>query len=397
MKSNSVRLDSNELKDFLKHMISNNRVIQADGKNPVAVEIIGESGLGKTSSVIQLANEEKLNFVKLNLAQIEELGDLVGFPIRQFKLIKEAESGLKVQQWVDEHAVEEYTRQGYKFTGQKRMSYCPPEWIADKTGGGILLLDDWNRADIRFIQAVMELVDRQEYISWKLPKDWHILLTANPDNGSYMVNTIDVAQRTRFVSVEYKFDVDRWAEWAEQNSIDSRCINFLLMHPEVINERVNPRSITTFFNAISSISVFEDKLGLIQQIGEGSVGIEVASLFTQFIANKLDKLITPKKMLLESTTGAVINELRDIMYDTSGYRADIASLMTSRLTNYGLFYAEKNSIDQKVIDRIVGLIEEEDLFNYDLKYIIARKLVTGNKGKFQRLVLTETVNNLITK
>ena len=397
MKANSVRLDSNELKDFLKHMISNNRVIQADGKNPVAVEIIGESGLGKTSSVIQLANEEKLNFVKLNLAQIEELGDLVGFPIRQFKLVKEAESGLKVQQWVDEHAVEEYTRQGYKFTGQKRMSYCPPEWIADKTGGGILLLDDWNRADIRFIQAVMELVDRQEYISWKLPKDWHILLTANPDNGSYMVNTIDVAQRTRFVSVEYKFDVDRWAEWAEQNSIDSRCINFLLMHPEVINERVNPRSITTFFNAISSIPVFEDKLGLIQQIGEGSVGIEVASLFTQFIANKLDKLITPKKMLLESTTGAIINELRDIMYDSSGYRADIASLMTSRLTNYGLFYAEKNTIDQKIIDRIVGLIEEEDLFNYDLKYIIARKLVTGNKMKFQKLVLTETINNLITK
>ena len=397
MKTNSVRLDSNELKDFLKHMIENNRVIQADGKNPVAVEIIGESGLGKTSSVIQLANEEKLNFVKLNLAQIEELGDLVGFPIRQFKLVKEAESGLKVQQWVDEHAVEEYTRQGYKFTGQKRMSYCPPEWIADKVGGGILLLDDWNRADIRFIQAVMELVDRQEYISWKLPKDWHILLTANPDNGSYMVNTIDVAQRTRFVSVEYKFDVDRWAEWAEANHIDSRCINFLLMHPEVINERVNPRSITTFFNAISSIPKFEDKLGLIQQIGEGSVGQEVASLFTQFIANKLDKLITPKKMLLESTTGAIINELRDIMYDTSGYRADIASLMTSRLTNYGLFYAEKNLIDQKILDRIVGLIEEEDLFNYDLKYIIAKKFVAGNKAKFQKLVLTPTVNDLITK
>jgi hypothetical protein len=397
MKSNSVRLDSSELKDFLNHMIENNRVIQAEGKNPVAVEILGESGLGKTSSVIQLADERKLNFVKLNLAQIEELGDLVGFPIRQFKMIKEAESGLKVQQWIDEHAVEEFSRQGYKFTGQKRMSYCPPEWIADKTGGGILLLDDWNRADIRFIQAVMELVDRQEYISWKLPKDWHILLTANPDNGSYMVNTIDVAQRTRFVSVEYKFDVDRWAEWAEANHIDSRCINFMLMHPEIINEQVNPRSITTFFNAISSIPVFEDKLGLIQQIGEGSVGIEVASLFTQFIANKLDKLITPKKMLLEGTTGAVINELRSIMYDGSGYRADIASLMTSRLTNYGLFYAEKNSIDQKIIDRIVAFIEEEDLFNYDLKYIIARKLVTGNKAKFQKLVLAPTVNDLITK
>lgn len=397
MKTNSVRLDSKELKDFLTHMIENNRMIQAEGKNPVAVEIIGESGLGKTSSVLQLANEMNLNLVKINLAQIEELGDLVGFPIRQFKLVKTAESGLSVQQWVDEHAVEEYTRQGYRFTGQKRMSYCPPEWIADKAGGGILLLDDWNRADIRFIQACMELVDRQEYISWKLPKDWHIILTANPDNGSYMVNAIDVAQKTRFVSVEYKFDVDRWAEWAEQNGIDSRCINFLLMHPEVINEHVNPRSITTFFNAISSIPKFEEKLSLIQKIGEGSVGTEVASLFTQFIANKLDKLITPKKMLLESTTGAVINELKDIIYDSGSYRADLASLMVSRLTNYALHHASSNAIDAKIIDRIVKIIEEDDLFNYDLKYIIANRLINGNKTKFQKLILTPTVNDLITK
>ena len=75
MKTNSVRLDSQELKDFLTHMIQNNRMIQAEGKNPVAVEIIGESGLGKTSSVLQLANEMNLNLVKINLAQIEELGD----------------------------------------------------------------------------------------------------------------------------------------------------------------------------------------------------------------------------------------------------------------------------------------------------------------------------------
>jgi len=395
--SKSVKLDSSELKNFLGHMISNNRHIQAEGKNPVSVEIIGESGLGKTSSVIQLAQEQGLNFVKLNLAQIEELGDLVGFPIRQFKLVKTTPSGIKIQEWVDEHAVDEYVKRDYTFTGQKRMSYCPPEWIADKTGGGILLLDDWNRADVRFIQAVMELVDRQEYISWKLPKDWHIILTANPDNGSYMVNTIDTAQRTRFVSVDFKFDVDRWAEWAEQNSIDGRCINFLLMHPEVVNENVNPRSITTFFNAISSIPKFEEQLGLIQQIGEGSVGVEVASLFTQFIANKLDKIITPKRMLLEGDTKTVIGEIRDLVIDGSTYRADIASLLTSRITNYGLYHAEKNPIEQKVIDRISALIQEEEIFNYDLKYIIAKRLLTGNKAQFQKLLIVPEVNDLITK
>ena len=34
----------------------------------------------------------KLDFVKLNLAQIEELGDLVGFPVRQFQMYKEKTS-----------------------------------------------------------------------------------------------------------------------------------------------------------------------------------------------------------------------------------------------------------------------------------------------------------------
>jgi nucleoside-triphosphatase THEP1 len=90
MDNNQVELQNDEMKDFLKHIISTNKIIQEEGKNNLSVEVIGESGLGKTSTVIQLADELNLNFVKLNLAQIEELGDLVGFPIRQFKMVKES-------------------------------------------------------------------------------------------------------------------------------------------------------------------------------------------------------------------------------------------------------------------------------------------------------------------
>ena len=59
--------------------------------------------------------------------------------------------------WVDEVAVEQYTRQGYSFSGEKRMSYCAPEWIQGKENGGILILDDYTRADQRFQQACMEI------------------------------------------------------------------------------------------------------------------------------------------------------------------------------------------------------------------------------------------------
>ena len=232
MKENLVQLNVNELKGFLTHIVENNRFLQGRNQPPVSIEVMGESGIGKTSSIIQLANELNLDFVKLNLSQIEEIGDLVGFPIRQFAMSSDKETI-----WVDENAFEEYLKLGYKSNKQSRMSYCPPEWISGKKRGGILLLDDWNRADMRFIQAVMELIDRQQYISWTLPKDWHIILTSNPDNGDYLVNSIDNAQKTRFITVQLKFDMDCWSKWAEEVEIDGRCINFLLLHPELVTKK----------------------------------------------------------------------------------------------------------------------------------------------------------------
>jgi hypothetical protein len=433
---NQIQLDASEMKNFMHHMIKNNRHIQASGKTPVSTEIIGDSGLGKTSVALQLAQELGLNFVKLNLAQIEELGDLVGFPVKQFELVKagnapaapsaqkfqfvktqdaegktvmkkvpveeptqtiSAGSGEKI--WADEMAVESYLKQGYIVTGKNRMSYCAPEWIADKEDGGILILDDWNRADIRFIQAIMELVDRQEYISWKLPKDWHIVLTANPDNGEYLVNSIDVAQKTRFVSTILKWNHERWAEWAEQNGVDGRCINFVLGNPEIVGENkgVNPRSLTTFFNSISSFENFNEQLSMIQMVGEGSVGPEVTTLFTSFIKNKLDKLITPKDMLLREGTETVMAELKACMHDGSDYRADIASILTTRLINFAVHYSKSNPITPEIIQRIQALIKTPDVFTDDLKYVIVKKILNGNKQKFQKLVSDPTVQDLATK
>lgn len=250
---------------------------------------------------------------------------------------------------------------------------------------------------IRFIQAVMELVDRQEYISWKLPKDWHIVLTANPDSGDYLVNTIDTAQRTRFISVNLKYDVEVWAKWAEMAQIDTRCINFMLMHPELVSDKVNARSITNFFNSISSIPKFEDQLPLIQMIGEGSVGPEFSSLFTNFINNKLDKMLSPKDILLHDNEAYIMGELRSTIGRDDDYRADIASIMATRVINYSLFHAEKVGITQKEIDRMVRLVTDEETFANDIKYHIVKKVLNGNKQKFQKMMTNPEVVKMAMK
>jgi midasin (ATPase involved in ribosome maturation) len=139
---NQVQLNVEELKNFIKHMVNNNQMIQKDGKVPVAINVEGEAGLGKTSAIQQVAKELNLQYIKLNLAQLEELGDLVGFPVKEFE-IQNAEGKTT---WINESQISAASAKGYKVIG-KRMSHAAPEWIQGKGEGGFLILDDYTRAD----------------------------------------------------------------------------------------------------------------------------------------------------------------------------------------------------------------------------------------------------------
>ena len=382
---NTVQLNVDELKNFIRHMVKNNQYIQSEGKVPVAVNIEGDAGLGKTSAILQLGKELQMDVVKLNLSQIEELGDLVGFPVKEF-LVKNQEGK---QRWITEAQVSGALKAGYT-VADKRMSHAAPEWIQGKGEGGFLILDDYTRADHRFMQATMEILDRQEYVSWKLPKNWHVILTTNPDNGDYNVTSLDVAQKTRFISVEMKYDVNVWAKWAETAGIDGRCINFMLMHPELVTQRVNPRAITTFFNGISSIPKFEEQLPLIQMIGEGSVGTDFSSMFTMFINNKLDKMISPEDLLTKDEAyvkGALLGSVGE----GDDFRADLASVIATRVINYALTVAEKGSVPKAMIDRLAKVTTEFDGFTNDLRYYMVKEIVNGNKVKFSALMADTAV------
>jgi len=389
--SKSVQLNLDEIKDFVKFMVKNNQHIQSQGKVPVAINVEGDAGLGKTSSVKQLAKELNMDVIRLNLAEFEELGDLVGFPVKEFE-IQNAE-GKKT--WINEHQIDAAMKKGYKVT-DKRMSHAAPDWIQGKGEGGFLILDDYTRADHRFMQATMTLIDEQAYASWKLPKNWHILLTTNPDNGDYNVTSLDIAQKTRFISTEVKFDVNVWARWAEQVNIDGRCINFMLMHPELVTQSVNPRAITTFFNSISSIEDFAKNLPMIQMIGEGSVGPEFASMFTLFINNKLDKIISPETILTKEE-GYVLGALKAAVGEGDDFRADLSSIIATRLVNYSLVWADKNPVSKDMSQRLIKLVTDCESFTTDLKYYLIKEIVNGNKVKFGSLMINPDVVKMAVK
>ena len=391
IENSQVLLNVEEMKEFISHMVENNQYIQAEGKIPVAINIEGDAGLGKTSAIMQLGKEMNMQVVKLNLSQLEELGDLVGFPVKEFEITNQEGKTM----WINEAQIDAAVKKGYKI-GAKRMSHAAPEWIQGKGEGGFLILDDYTRADHRFMQATMEILDRQEFVSWKLPKNWHVILTTNPDNGDYNVTSLDVAQKTRFISVGLKYDKSVWAKWAETAGIDGRCINFMLMHPELVTQSVNPRAVTTFFNAISSFKNFNQRLPMIQMIGEGSVGVDFSSMFTMFINNQLDRIISPEDILTKDEQ-YVMNALTSAVTVGEEFRADISSVIATRLVNYSLLHAETNPVSDQMANRLIKLITDCNAFTDDLKYYMVKEIVNGNKVKFAKLMMNNEVVKMAVK
>jgi len=168
------------------------------------------------------------------------------------------------------------------------------------------------------------------------------------------------------------------------------------MNPELVSQRINPRMITTFFNSISSIQDFSKNLPIIQMIGEGSVGNDFASMFTMFINNKLDKIIGPKD-IFEKDEQYVLNTLKAAVGDGEDFRADLSSVIATRVVNYGLTFAEKNTVSQPMVQRLIKLTTECDSFTDDLRYYIIKELINGNKVKFAPLMMNANVVKMSVK
>ena len=131
-------------------------------------------------------------------------------------------------------------------------------------------------------------------------------------------------------------------------------------------------------------------------IGEGSVGPEFTTLFTMFINNKLDKMISPEDTLHHEKEEYVLDTLKGIIGKEKKYRADLASILSTRLVNYSLYYSKENKIEKKFIDRLAFLMNE-DLFAVDLKYNVVKSIYNGNISSFKSLMLNKTLLKFLTK
>ena len=419
-----------DVKKLLNYTIDNNLKLQEAGKMPIAISLEATAGIGKTSIVEQVAKERGMTFAKVSLHELDETGDLLGFPQKEHecqmaKAVKDKDGNVKMQilpgtTWLNEKQLESKTAgAAYRQTGKTRMGYAKPAWVPEyNENGTLVVLDDYVRATPQLLQSSMELILTQKYTSWSLPKKTTIVLTNNPDDGQFNVSSLDEAQKSRFLNFDVEFSLDAWSKWAEETKVDGRCINFVLSYSNELfasddqgNHICNPRSFVMFADMISGLKDWDnaENLAFISQLASGCFkdeGRRFSQMFTSFIRNKMHLLIQPKDILLGSWK-SVRETLEKTVYDEDGhYRPDIASLLERRLANYigvWLDSSDKTPI-ATVKDRIIDLLDYKSddgsktkIFTPDVFYHLIRTVTDSHRNQTNKLLFEPRIAAILTR
>lgn len=380
-----------EVYSILKDTIEANDKIMKSGGIPVSISVVGEPGMGKTTICRELAQDLKRGFYKLNLAQLTEPSELIGFYQRESQMVKDKETV-----WVTENLIPKYADNGYTYTGETRTIPCPPDWVVGLEDNSILLLDDFSRSNTLFNQAVMELVNEQTVPGWDLKsKKIQIILTENPDDGEYNVTAMDKAQSDRMLRINMRWDAQDWAVRAEKIGLDERLINFVLWAPELLENKksdgisasgsVSPRMMDKFFSLVSTIDDFEKNLDKITLFGSISVGNHVVSQLTNFIHKRLDKLPSIDKLIMEYDLATAKSELTkccgDYEKDPNNFKTPTAAILTTRIYNYMRF--NHNKVAKAEIKKFLEILLHSS-FTPDQKMIMVKQTISLN-NQFQTI------------
>lgn len=421
----NTTISMKEVKNLINYTIDNNIKLEEDGKTPIAISLEAPAGIGKTSILQQIAEERGMRFTKISLHEMEESGDLLGFPQVEYecqiaKKVKAEDGTIKAQilpgtVWLNAKQMDSKDNNTmFRQTGKTRMGYAKPAWVPEyNENGNLVCLDDYVRANPQLLQSCMELILTQRYTSWSLPKKTTICLTNNPDDGTNNVNSLDEAQRTRFLNFSVAWDENAWAQWAEKANVDGRCINFVLSYSNELfsaddegNRICNPRSFVMFANMIQGVKDWDnpDSLNFITTISKGCFkdeGGRFSNMFNTFIRNKMHLMIQPKEMLLGKWS-EVQQKLSALLYDSNGrMRPDISTLLERRFTNYVSAWLDSDGKTPiaTVRDRIVDFIDSEEkgvkLFSKDTLYHMIKNITSDHKNQTNKLLYEAKIANII--
>lgn len=288
--------------------------------------IIGESGIGKTSLVKEIAKKYNYYLCTIDANLLKE-GEIGGLPI--------VENGRTL--YATHYKLEEIKK------------------AVSKDEKVLLFIDELNRCEHAVQQELMNLILNREINGYVLSDNVKIIAAMNPsskyedfENTDYQVVDMDMAQEDRFVWIKMDSDIKEWIKWGmEEGNIETDIIEFLTNFPEYLittdsNESIKatPRSWERISKAYkiyknSDKYSFETLLNVVK----GNVGISIASDFATFISNMKKSLIKPSDLF---SYEALPLELKEEIKNESHSRLYI-------LVKNCLSYLNKNNNEKNIV------------------------------------------------
>ena len=294
----------------LQYIYGVNSDLYKKGLDRLSVNLIGPAGIGKTA-IAKQALGDNVRICKVNPAQFVDAGDVSGIPEKYFyvytdttrtntKLVSEKvaemyapkaqifyevmNSGKKelipqqniknisTDSFVRNEAgkivpITVYTEDLFVYEDGKQMCethYATPFWWPKNTTEKVvLILDDSWRSSGPIQQALMELQYEYKFNGKDLPENVMIIVTNNPADGDYTVQSLDPAQLRRTVNIKVEFNVDDYLEY-EAETMNEYLLMFLHANKDALK-----RTEGTGKDAITYVEMAANVTRFSQWLGEG--------------------------------------------------------------------------------------------------------------------------------
>jgi hypothetical protein len=106
-------------------------------------------------------------------------------------------------------------------------------------------------------------------------------------------------------------------------------------------------------------------------------------------------MISPQN-IIEQDEKYVLNTLKSIIGKDDKYRADIASILSTRIINYLDFFSKNNPIEKEIVNRISKIINEK-IFTNDICYNMVKLIYNNNPNKFKTMMMDKNLVQYIMK
>ena len=245
-------------------------------KRKVPIFLWGPPGIGKSSIIAQIAEDQGIACIDLRLSLLDPT-DLRGIPFFNTN---------------DESAI-----------------WAPPSFLPDGSEEkGILFLDELNTAAPMVQASAYQLILDRKIGEYSLPDGWAIVAAGNRESDRGVVFRMASPLANRFVHLEMTPNVEDWKLWAKESNIETSIIAFISYRPYALfafNTQNDEKSFATprtweYVNEILESKPDDD---LLLTMISGAIGEELGASFLAFRA--VEEKLPDIEEILKGTTKEV--------------------------------------------------------------------------------------------